>query len=270
MKKVAVWFLVLISLLVLTVRFSSKLPEVLFGIKEKSGISVFSTPEKAEVFIMGEKAGETPFSKDNLEPKIYTIKIEKDGMDWQGKVKLNANTTSVINRDLAKDPTSKAGEVLTLDRGRGLTVVSNPSGADVEIDSKPYGKTPISVDIESGEVNVLISHPGYLKRSISAKLPEGFNLTIFSDLAISEVDLTTFTTPPITATPEVVVKASVAPNPGFLRVRDKPSTSGKEVARASAGESLILLSEEGSWFRVRSKDGTEGYVSASYVDKKAD
>lgn len=268
MKKVIVWILVLLSLLALTIRFSSKIPELFFGLKQKSGLSITSIPDKANVFIDGEEMGTTPLTSEDLVPNIYLIKIEKDGMMWQGKVKFNPNTLSVVNRDLAKDPTSSAGEVLTLERGKGITVISNPSEAEVDIDGKVYGKTPITVAVESGEHNILVSHPNYLKRSISAKLPEGFNLTISSDLAISEADLTTFTAPTITTTPEVVVKSNVAPNPGFLRVRDKPTTSGKEVARANVGDSLVLLSEEGSWFRVRLPDGKEGYVSASYVEKK--
>lgn len=265
MKKVIIWALVLLSLLVLTIRFSSKLPEIFFGIQSKSGIAITSTPDSSTVFIDGQEVGKTPFTKDDLVAKTYLIKIEKDGMSWQGKVTLNANTISVVNRDLAKDPTSSSGEVLTLEKGKGIIVVSNPSLADVEIDGKVYGKTPITIKIENGEHNILISHSNYLKRSISAKLPEGFNLTISSDLAISEADLTTFSAPVISRTTEVIVKKTPT---NFLRVRDKASLNGKEIAQVKVGDSLTLLSEEGAWNRVRLPNGLEGYVSITYVEKK--
>lgn len=265
MKKVIIWFLVLICLLVLAIRFSSQIPDSLLGIKQKSGISITSTPEGAIVSIEGKEVGKTPYSDENLEPKTIIVKIDKDGLVWQGKLTLKPNTVLIINRDLAKDTTSSAGEVLSLEKGKGITVISNPSEADVEIDGKSYGKTPLVADVSSGEHSIVISHPNYLKRSLSAKLPEGFNLTIASDMAISEVDLTTFTAPTISTTPEVVVKETPT---GFLRVREKASLSGKEIAQVKPGDVLVLLSEEGSWIRVRLSDKTEGYVSATYVEKK--
>lgn len=265
MKKVIVWALVLLSLLALTIRFSSQLPQIFFGIQPKSGISITSTPDSATVYVEGKEVGKTPFNKDDFIPNTYLVKIEKDSMNWQGKVTLNANTISVVNRDLAKDQTSSSGEVLTLEKGKGITVVSNPTSADVEVDGKVYGKTPITAKVESGEHNLLISHPSYLKRNISAKLPEGFNLTISLDLAISEADLTTFSAPVISKTTEVIVKKTPT---NFLRVRDKASLSGKEIAQVKVGDTLTLLSEEGAWYRVRLLDGLEGYVSASYVEKK--
>lgn len=265
MKKFIVWTLVLLSLLALTVRFSSFVPQFL-GIKEKSGISITSNPDGATVTIDGKKVGKTPYVSDNLEPKEYRVSLEKDGSIWQGKVRLTENTLLLVNRDLSKDPTSSAGESLTLDKGKGIIVIANPPDSDIEIDGKEYGKTPKNLDIASGEHNILITHPNYLKRNISAKLPEGFNLVVSVDLPISDVDLTTFTAPTITETKEVIVKNTPV---GFLRVRDKPSLLGKEIARLNIGDTLILLSEEGSWDRIRLESGLEGYVSSTYVEKKS-
>ncbi len=265
MKKVLVWGLILVSLLALVVRFSSNVPELVFGIKQKSGLSVMSNPEGAVVFVDNQEVGTTPYNNEELSDKEYTVRLEKDGMVWQGKIRLNANTISVINRDLAKDTTSSAGEVLTLERGKGVTIISSPSNADVEVDGKIFGKTPVQIDVEPGEHSLTITFPNYLKRSISAKLPEGFNLTIASDLALAEADLTTFIAPVITSTPEVIVKETPT---NFLRVRDKGSLSGREISRVNPGDTLILLSEEGSWLKVKLPNGTEGYVSATYVEKK--
>jgi len=113
-----------------------------------------------------------------------------------------------------------------------------------------------------------INHSNYLKRNIRAYLPAGYNLTLSADLALSEADLTTIITPVTTQTPTVVVKDTVSPNPGFLRVRDKASTAGKEIARVLPGDELVLLEELASWDRVRLANGTEGYVSKTYVEKK--
>src|SRR5690606_10473509 len=105
-----------------------------------------------------------------------------------------------------------------------------PADADIEVDGKFYGKTPTTVDVEPGEHSFALSKQGFLKRSIRAYVPEKYNLTVSVDLALSEADLTNITAPPITETPKVKVKSTPT---GFLRVRDKPSTSGKEIGRVS-------------------------------------
>lgn len=264
-KKFLVWALIIISLLALLLRFSDRIAEGLLGIRQTSGISVSSLPSEAAVFLDGSQVGSTPFEGKDLKVGEHVVKIEKGGLSWQGRVKLTADTMTIINRDLASDSASSAGENLTLNKGKGLTIISNPTGADVEIDGKFYGKTPLTVQVGVGEHTILVSHTNYLKRSIRASLPAGFNLTVSVDLGLSEADLTTIQTPVITQTPEVIVKQTPT---GFLRVRDKPSLSGKEITQVKPGDQLILLEEQGSWDRVRLSNGTEGFVSAAYVEKK--
>lgn len=266
MKKVIIWILVFISFLSLLLRFSNKAVELFLGIKEMSGISILSEPSEAAVYLDGKEVGKTPFEDKNLEVRDYTVKIEKGETSWQGKITLTSGTMAIINRDLAKDQASSAGEILTLQRGHGITVISNPGDADVEIDGKSYGKTPITQNLDSGEHTILVSHANFLKRSIRANSPNNFNLTLSVDLALSEPDLTTIQTPVITETPEVKVLQTPT---GYLRVRDKPNLLGQEIARVKPGDKLILLEEMGDWDRVRLPDGTEGFVSSAYVEKKS-
>lgn len=265
MKKTFLWILVLISLLLLLMRYSGKVAEMVFGIKQKGGISILSQPDGAQVFLDKAEVGKTPYENKDLDSKEYLIKLQKDAKNWQGKVTLTAGTLTVINRELSENIASSSGEILTLKQGKGLTVISNPADALVEVDGKSYGKTPINLDIASGEHIIGISHSNYLKRSIKANLPDNFNLIVSADLALSEADLTAISTPAITVTPQVVVKNTPT---NFLRVRDKPSLLGKEIGQVKPGDILILLEEQNGWDRVRLSDGTEGYVSSSYVEKK--
>lgn len=267
MKKTIILILVLWSVVVLMIRFGGKITEVFLGIKENSGLSVLSSPEGVEVFLNGSQVGKTPYEDKSLDSKEYTLRLQKDQLKfWEGRVKLVSGTLTVVNRELSKDAASQAGEILTLNKGRGLTVISNPRESEVEVDGKAYGQTPLIINsILSGEHTIEISHLNYLKRSIRASLPDGYNLTVSLDLAISEADLSTISTPPITATPQLVVKDTPT---GFLRVRDKPSLSGSQIAQVKPGETLVLLEELPSWYRVRLADGTEGYVSSTYVEKK--
>lgn len=265
MKKTLLFFLVVLSVVLLILRFSGKFSEIILNIKPKSGISVLSLPAGAKVFLDGSEVGQTPYENQNLEPKEYLVKIAKEGMSWEGKVKLQPETLTVINRELSGDGAFGAGEILSLEKGQGLTLVSSPSSAEVEVDGQSYGRTPLFVDIAPGEHTISLSHADYLKRNIRAKVPDNFNLKISANLALSEADLTTIATPPIKTTPELKVLNTPT---GFLRVRDKPSTAGKQIEEVKPGDTLILLEELPGWDRVRLADGKEGYVSSSYVEKQ--
>lgn len=264
MKKTLVYFLIFLSILVLLLRFSDQLTNLL-GIKQKGGISVLSQPEGATIYLNDSEVGKTPYDTGNLEVGEYRVKLVKDDLVWHGTISLNEGTISIINRDLASDIPSSAGEALTLRRGSGITIISNPDNAKVTIDGKDLGNTPVNANIAEGEHTILIDHPNYLKRSIRAVLPNGFNLAVIVDLSLSEADLSTISTPVIKTTPEVIVSETPT---DFLRVRDKPSLLGKEIAQVKPGDVLVLLEELSGWMRVRLSDGTEGYVSSTYVEKK--
>lgn len=265
MKKIIIWALVLLSVAVLLIRYSTKIEEVGFGIKQKGGISILSTPEEASVFLDGKEVGKTPFEDKNLEIKQYNVKLDKDGATFQGNVKLTPGTLMIINRDLAKNQASSSGEILSLERGSGITIISNPQDSEVEIDGKVIGITPISIKLADGEHTILVSHANYYKRSIKALLPKDYNLTVSVDLALSEADLTAISAPVISQTPKVIVKQTPT---GFLRVRDKGSLSGLEIAQVNIGDKLILLEELNGWDRVRLPGGIEGFVSSAYVEKQ--
>lgn len=268
MKKTILLFLILISVLILGLRFSAPVIFQFLKVTQKAGVRVLSIPEGAQVFLDNQEVGKTPYEDTELLEREYTIKIQAAEASWQGRVKLNGSTLTVINRELSSEISSSAGEVLTLDKGMGLTLISSPSDADIEIDGHNFEKTPKFIPLDPGEHTIYLSHLGYLKRSIKVYIPEKYNLIVSVDLALSEADLSNISTPTITETPKVVVKNTVSPNPGFLRVRDKPSSLGKEIARVLPGEELILLEELSGWDKVRLSNGSEGYVSKTYVEKK--
>lgn len=274
MKKVLCLSLVAVSFLALFLRFGLRFTLESIGFATKAGIKVTSMPE-ATVFLDGMEVGQTPYQNENLKVGEYRVEIkagEKDGQShapngaWQGIVKLNSGTLSVVNRELSPSVASSSGEILVLNKGRGVILTSNPAGASVEVDGKFYEKTPLTIaDLENGEHTFLFSYQGYLKRSIRASLPTNLSLAIAVDLAISEADLGTVVSEPEAAK---VSKVVVQQTPtGFLRVRDKPSLSGKEIDRLSPEDEVVLLEELQGWMRIRLKDSSEGYISSSYAQK---
>ncbi|EKD90753.1 MAG: hypothetical protein ACD_30C00092G0021 [uncultured bacterium] len=269
MKKTLVTILIFLSIIALILQFGIRPLEGLLNLKERAGLRVESTP-KTKIFIDNKEVGEVPYQEENFSEGEYLISLKDEASGsatlWSGYVKLNGGTLSVVNRDIQKTQALSSGEVITLEKGAGVTIISNPSGAEVLMDGVIIGRTPlIYTEIISGEHQFLLSKDSFLKRTIRATLIDGYNLTLNADLAISEAELTKLPTPPVTALPQVLIKQTPT---GFLRVRDKASLNGKEIAQVKPGESLTLLEESGEWFKVRLPDGQEGYISSQYAEKK--
>src|SRR5579884_1666685 len=265
MRRVIVLLLVFLSVVVLVVRFGSFFVSKYLVGQTRSGVRIDAS-SVADVTIDNVSAGKTPVEKEDLTAGDHLVKLQSTDGSWQGYVKLNSGTLTVVNRDLAQTAASSSGEIITLEKGSGATVVSTPDGSDVEVDGKSVGKTPLSIPgLSPGEHNFSVSHPNYLKRSIKATATDGYNLTLSVDLALSEADLTQIETTPIQSTTEVVVQQTPT---GFLNIRSQASETAQIVGKAKPGDTLTLLEELPSWDRIRTSDGTEGYVFSSYVQKK--
>ncbi|TSC66470.1 MAG: PEGA domain-containing protein, partial [Microgenomates group bacterium Gr01-1014_80] len=200
MKKVILWALFLISVLFLSLRLSS-IPVKYLNPAQKSGIKILSIPEGADVAIDGISAGKTPFEDATLEAEEVTLNLSSGDASWSGRVILNKGTVTIVNRELSTDEASSSGEVLTLKDGNGVNVISNPQDADIEVDGKLMGKTPVRLSIQSGEHLFVLNKKGFLKRSIKAVVPPGYSLGLKVDLAISEIDLSGLGLAPVTTTP---------------------------------------------------------------------
>ncbi|MDO8570899.1 MAG: PEGA domain-containing protein [Candidatus Daviesbacteria bacterium] len=263
MKKKIFVILIVLSVLALLFRFGVPMLASLWE-NPKSGLQISSTPE-ADVLFDGQPVGRTPYENNDLKVRDYKITLKAGESIWQGMIPTTAGTVSILNRDLAPNIASSSGEALVLRKGKGVFLTSTPSETEIEINGKVYGKTPLLIsDLAPAEYVFLLSHSGYNKRQIRVVLPPQMQLNINTDLAVTEVDLgVSSNIPKVSSETKVTVKQTPT---GFLRVRNKPSTTGKELARVSAGDSLILL-EEGTWDKIRTTDGIEGYVSGVYIIK---
>lgn len=271
MRKILLFILILLSVISILINFGYQPLIKALGLTPRAGVRITSTKE-AKVLFDNREVGSTPFEDENLKEGEYLVTLKEKGAStsgkilWQGYTKLYGGTLTVVNREISDNPSTSSGEVITLESGQGVTLVSNPPAAEVSMDGRIVGRTPITLpSISGGEHQFILGKDGYLKRSIKATLVEGYNLTLSVDLAISEPDLTKIPTIPVTETQEVIVKKTPT---GFLRVRSTPSLDGAEVAKVNPGDSLILLEEIANWDRVRLTDGKEGYVASSYVEKK--
>ncbi len=224
----------------------------------KAALQVTSVPE-SDFYVDGKKIGTTPFYSDQLSSKVYEVKIATGEASWTGKIKLNGQTLSFINRNLnPKSNMGQSGEILTLTKGSGLTVISNPAGANVELDGKFLGTTPQTFkNIDEGDHQLILSHDGYEMRSISIHTQKDFELLATVDLSYLPPDKGTF---------QPASQVEVDPtDTGWLRVRSQPTLNASEVGHVNTGEKLTVFEEKDGWLRIESLLGTNGWVLKNFT-----
>lgn len=125
---------------------------------------VSSDPPGAEIRINGIAVGVTPATVEDVISGEADIKIRKRGYaPFSQRMTLEATRSYRINPELAALPS-------------GLTVTSEPAGAEVVIDNKPVGTTPLSLDnLAEGSHQIVVSLPGYETASKTLYLEPDLN-----------------------------------------------------------------------------------------------
>lgn len=262
--------------------------------KPTAGIKVETNPTSL-VFVDNAQIGQSPINKMYI-PGEVSVKLVPNATDsalpsYQTKVKLTANTMTVIKRDFGPTEIESAGDISSLETQSSKTatlaiVTASPDSASVTLDGLPQGFTPLFVSaVIPGEHEIIVSAPGYTDRKISALAVVGYKLTINVKLAGQTQPL-----PTPTPEPEIVEEPSASPSPkpksspvpitgsyviikdtptGFLRVRESYSTKDKEIGKVYPGDKYKLLSTKDSWYQIRvDLDATNsGWISAQYAEK---
>lgn len=257
--------LTLLAISSLVIKFASQPVFRLLGYSAKSGISITATPQ-AKVLIDQVEVGNTPLVKEDLSVGEHQIRLESKTIFWQTTVRLEKGVVTTVNRELAISTASSSGEIVSLYQGRGVNITSVPINAQVQIDDKIFGSTPLMIDqIPPGEHTFFLTATGFISRQIRASIPDGYRLNIHTDLAVSQDSLD----PPAISKVTVLQKGVVLDTGvGFLRVREAPQILAKELTRIKVGDNLVVISELEEWFKVRLADGTEGFVAAEFVRKQ--
>lgn len=240
-----------------------------------------STLPKATVFLDDKQVGKTPYYDEKLKPGEYTVKLvpenESEGFaTWTGKVKLNPETLTVVNWQFGKSESASEGEILSLealDETRTeLAVLSTPNQAEVTVDSKSQGESPILLkDTKAGDHEIRLTKEGYSERGVRAKAIANYRLTVNMQLAKLETGSPSAETKlPATSSATlkkgtVVVKETPT---GWLRVREEPSLNASESGRVNPGEEFPLMDEQEGWAKIEFQKGKTGWVSSQYIEKK--
>jgi len=133
----------------------NKVAEVL--VAQTGTLKVETIPAGAEVFLDGASLGNSPLTKADVPVGSHTLKFEHpDYKAAEEPVKIKYQETAEVKKVLPPLPAI-------------LLVVSTPAGAEVKINGKPSGQTPLEgIQLEPGDYKVDVALNGY--RTYSAKL----------------------------------------------------------------------------------------------------
>ncbi|MBI5181403.1 MAG: PEGA domain-containing protein [Nitrospirae bacterium] len=113
------------------------------GIIAEGAISVITKPEGAKVYLDNSLIGETSLRQDEVLAGQHKVVIKKKGYEViEGEITIKDKVMTNIE--------------YTLSESTGiLTVISEPSPAEVSFDSEPIGKSPIKLKNVSGGYHIL-------------------------------------------------------------------------------------------------------------------
>lgn len=255
-----------------------------------AGILIETNPA-ASVVIDGEQLGRTPY-KETRKPGEVLVKLIPESFDkplapYETRVVLVSGIETVIRRDFGESEEDSSGETLSFERvgsdEASLSLVSIPDSAQITIDGSTKAFAPYKTSaIAEGNHTVAVSLPGYFERAISLKTVKGYKLTAIVKLAVSEelveeeeIVKGIFEEELKPKAVEIIILETSV---GFLRVRNEPSTLGKEVGRVEPGDVFELLEEDEKtgWFKIEYEEGEgeeagpTGWISSQYAEKLDD
>lgn len=106
-------------------------------LKAVSALEIRTRPEKATVFVNGDKAGTTPLKLDNLSAGKHQLKIQAEGyLPVEEEITLEKGKTARLIRDLKKL--------------YALEIKSKPADAELILNGKSVGKTPFTSALPEG------------------------------------------------------------------------------------------------------------------------
>jgi len=242
---------------------------------QNAGILIESDPV-ATVFIDNQEVGKTPYEAE-VSPKEIMIKIKPESVDgqtfddYETKVNLVSGIKTIVMKTFRQNEEYSSGVIVSFEKvGSGdsfVTVVSVPDNAQVLIDDKVYGYTPLRIAVPGGDHNLLVVADGYLKKQLPIRVYKGFKLTAFVKLAKS--DEPQATPAPVLSGMDIKIRIKInETDVGFLRVRSGASVGFPEVAQVKPTEEYDVIEEgeNGSWYKIKVGE-VEGWVSSEFVTK---
>lgn len=273
--------------------------------KESGKMQIISSPASS-VFINNTIVGKTPY-EGQYKTGEYLVKLIPEGeatqsASWQGKIKVNPNAMTYINRELGSSDIVSAGEILTIlkmsknpekpETGE-VVVDTEPPGAIVYIDNDEKGVSSLILsNITKGDHELSVFMPGFFRRNQKINIDTGYRVEASFKLAIDQAQQKNLedqtkkeSTPSALLTPGKTISPTKAAldnttsdskntvlikdtPTGWLRVREDATVIASEAARVNPGDKFDLLEEKDGWYKIEYEKNKTGWISSEYAEKQ--
>jgi PKD repeat protein len=153
-------------------------------------LQVSTTPSGATIILDGNNKGQTPATLSDLSTGDHTVKLTRSGYwDSSQTVHIDAEKTTPLDITLVSSTQpapSLTENVPTLSQpgtGGSVIITSNPPGANVYLDGKSSGTTPVTLqNVNPGTRTILLTMQGYSDASRTIEVTAGSQNQISVDL----------------------------------------------------------------------------------------
>jgi hypothetical protein len=260
---------------------------------QKGALQITSSPI-SKVYLNNKYIGRTPLCQCDTADMVATgeyiirlVPLDTHLKEFQEKITITPSVLTVVDRKFGTNAQSE-GSIISLEplenkQKSELLVVSFPQGANVALDGQNIGQTPIVSDNPTeSDHTITVTKEGYNEKEVRIRTPISYKLTVSIYLGTGTTDLTASnaaqtatqaasemaSTPSATQTAKEQ-KVTILDTPtGFLRVREKPSTSAAEVGKVIPKKSYLLNNEVYGWYEITTEYGATGWISSQYATKK--
>lgn len=233
-------------------------------------ISLAGAPQ--EVWVENERRGTTPFYSDTLESGETQVRIAS----WSARLTLTPGALTAVNLDIGQFTKE---EIFWLEESEEakISVVSDPEGAEVKLDGRSQGLTPLYIPVTPGSYALEVFAEGYEEANLKIQAQPGYKLNAWFKLrpelvpeSPREINLQDWGFKGKEGT-AVLFDYSV-PDPGiFLSPASWVRAVADLLARApQEREPTYFLDREGAVYGlsgeiVTSKEETEQFITAAYL-----
>lgn len=229
---------------------------------------ITSQPVEAKVFLDGKESGRTPLELKGIAEGEHRLRLELENhYPWEEKVFVNSGQSTQTNASLA----------LKL---AVLEVASVPAGADVHVNGRFFGKTPLRIDkVAPGKVSVEVAAEDYRTFAETFNVKPDDTLKLVQNLELQTGFLTVVSVPrdvkvtlvedgrkrEVGKAPVVREKLNVG---GYEVLLEKPGyfPESREIVIENDRELRLetLLRQKPGFLRVRTAPGTEVLVDGAF------
>jgi len=234
----------------------------------RSALEIYSTPN-AKIFLDGKESGMSPYKNNSLKPGEVTVRLESGNNKWERKIRIRKNLATVISWTFETDGMS--GYILSMEKTgsekSGIIIDSIPNKATIFMNNEIVDFTPKKInDLGTGEKQLTLNYPGYKAMNMYLRATKGYDLILEVSLTKDQEEIVVEPTA-VPASSSVVEKVKIkTTETGWLRVRETNENSSPEIAKINSGEIFELIETNNDKWKIKLKDGKEGWIANKYAE----